>query len=60
MPVYNPSTGEVEAETPCCTADEVNEAVLAARAAFPAWSAKPVGERAQVHVSIQDHPGCTP
>jgi malonate-semialdehyde dehydrogenase (acetylating)/methylmalonate-semialdehyde dehydrogenase len=48
MPLYNPSTGEVIAETPCCTAEEVNEAVLAAHAAFPQWSAKPVGERAQV------------
>ena len=22
MPVYNPSTGDVIAETPCCTAEE--------------------------------------
>jgi len=48
MPVYNPSTGEVMAETPCCTAEEIDEAVLAAHSAFAAWSAKPVGERAQV------------
>jgi malonate-semialdehyde dehydrogenase (acetylating)/methylmalonate-semialdehyde dehydrogenase len=46
--VYNPSTGEIQAETPCCTAEEVNEAVLAARAAFPGWSRRPVGARAQV------------
>lgn len=48
MPLYNPSTGEVVAETPCCTKEEINEAVLAAHAAFPGWSAKPVGERAQL------------
>lgn len=25
MDVYNPSTGEVIAQTPCCTKEEVNE-----------------------------------
>ncbi len=48
MPVSNPSTGEVIAETPCCTADEVNEAVRAAEEAFPGWSGKPLGARLQV------------
>ena len=48
MPVYNPSIGEVMAEAPCCTPQEVEEAVLAAKAAFPGWSAAPVGSRAQV------------
>lgn len=48
MPVMNPSTGEQIAETPCCTAEEVNEAVAAAKAAFPSWSATPVGKRIQI------------
>ncbi len=48
MPLYNPSTGEVMAETPCCTTEEVDEAVLAASSAFPQWSGRPVGERAQL------------
>jgi len=48
MPVYNPSYGQVMAETPCCTAGEVEEAVLAARDAFPKWSATPVGARSQI------------
>jgi len=48
MPIYNPSKGEIIAETPCCTVDEVNEAVAAARAAFPEWSEKPVTVRTQV------------
>jgi len=48
MPVYNPSIGKVMAETPCCTAREVEEAVEAAKTAFPAWSSKPVGARVQV------------
>ncbi len=48
MPVTNSSTGELMAEAPCCTVDEVNEAVEAAKAAFPAWSSTPVGQRAQL------------
>ena len=28
MPVYNPSTGDVIAETPCCTAEEVEQDAL--------------------------------
>ena len=48
MPVYNPSTGDVIAETPCCTADEVEAAIAAAKAAFPAWSNTPVMKRVQV------------
>lgn len=48
MPVYNPSVGKVMAETPCCTPQEVEDAVRAANAAFVNWSAKPVGARVQV------------
>ena len=47
-PVYNPSRGEVIAETPMCGADVVNEAVEAAAAAFPAWADTPPTERARV------------
>ena len=48
MDIYNPSTGEVIAQTPCCTEDEVNFAVKAAADAFPGWSDTPVMKRAQV------------
>ena len=48
MPVYNASTGEVQAETPCCTAEEVEYAIASAKAAFPAWSNTPVMKRTQV------------
>ncbi len=48
MPVMNPSTGQQIAEAPCCTAEEVREAVAAAKAAFPAWAARPIPERIQV------------
>src|SRR5213593_3687503 len=47
-PVHNPSTGEVIAETPLCTASHVNEAVEAAAAAFPAWWETPPTERARI------------
>ena len=44
----NPSTGEVTARVPCCTIEEVHQAVAAAKAAFPAWSATPAIKRGQV------------
>lgn len=46
--VWNPSTGEIIAKVPICKADEVDLAVQAAQAAFPAWSDTPIVERARV------------
>lgn len=46
--VFNPSLGEIIAETPLCGAAQVNEAVEAAAAAFPAWWETPAVERARV------------
>jgi malonate-semialdehyde dehydrogenase (acetylating) / methylmalonate-semialdehyde dehydrogenase len=48
MECFNPSTGEVIALAPQCTADEVNQAVAAAAAAFPAWADTPPNKRVQV------------
>jgi len=48
MPVRDPSTGKVIAETPCCTQDEVDEAVAAAAAAYPGWSDTPIPARIQL------------
>ncbi len=45
--VRNPATGETIALVPLTQADEVDGAVRAAAAAFPAWRATPVGERIQ-------------
>jgi malonate-semialdehyde dehydrogenase (acetylating) / methylmalonate-semialdehyde dehydrogenase len=45
--VENPSTGEVLAQVPLSTKEEVNRAIDAAAAAFPAWSATPVARRVQ-------------
>lgn len=47
-PVFNPSTGDVIAETPMCTSEHVNAAVEAAAAAFPAWMETPAVERARI------------
>src|SRR5919197_5181393 len=47
-PVHNPSTGEVIALTPMCTAAHVNDAVQAAAAAFTTWWETPPVERARV------------
>ncbi|MGC4866324.1 aldehyde dehydrogenase family protein [Micromonospora sp. DT53] len=48
LPVVNPATGEVVAETAAGTAADVDHAVTAARAAFPAWSATTPQHRADV------------
>ncbi|MEU8257195.1 aldehyde dehydrogenase family protein [Micromonospora inaquosa] len=48
LPVVNPATGQVVAETPAGTAADVDRAVAAARAAFPAWSATTPQHRADV------------
>lgn len=41
--VEDPSTGEKLGEVPLSTPAEVDRAVGAAKAAFPGWSATPVG-----------------
>jgi malonate-semialdehyde dehydrogenase (acetylating)/methylmalonate-semialdehyde dehydrogenase len=48
MDCYDPSTGQVIAQAPQCTAAEVEEAVAAAAAAFPAWANTPPSRRVQV------------
>lgn len=45
---YNPSTGDIIAKVPCCTSDEVEEAIANAKAAYPGWSSTPVIKRVQV------------
>jgi len=45
--VFNPATGGVIAQVPMSTKDDVAAAVAAAKAAYPAWRATPVVERAR-------------
>lgn len=46
--VYNPSTGQVQARVPLANRAELDKAVAAAQAAFPAWAAQPPLRRARV------------
>src|SRR5208283_890051 len=48
MDCYDPSIGEVVARTPQCTPSEVESAIAAAKAAFPAWADTPPNKRVQV------------
>ncbi len=54
MPIYDPSTGGVIAETPCCTIEEVERAITAAKEAFPAWAATPAHKRAQFFFNLRN------
>ncbi|MFI8774577.1 aldehyde dehydrogenase family protein [Gordonia sp. NPDC062954] len=47
LPVTNPATDEIIAEVGAGSADDVDRAVAAARAAFDSWAATPVSERAR-------------
>ena len=52
--VVEPATAEVMAEVPRAGADEVDAAVAAAKAAFPAWRAVTPGDRAAVMHRLAD------
>ena len=52
--VTNSSTGEVMAEVPCCTVDEVEEAIASAQAAFPEWSLVSLSKRTQLLFKWRD------
>lgn len=51
---YNPSTGEVIAQVPCCTKEEVHQAVAAAKKAYAGWSKTPILKRVQVLYKMRD------
>lgn len=57
--IYDPSTGEAIAKVPKCTREEVEKAIAAAKAAFPAWKNTPVRKRAAImlklHHLIEQH-----
>jgi len=48
QPVFNPATGDSSRQVALASVDEVNAAVAAARAAFPAWADTPPLRRARV------------
>lgn len=56
---HNPATEDAIATFPDATRDQLEEAVAAARRAFPAWSSRPIAERqslvARIGDAIQTH-----
>lgn len=52
-PVYNPAMGEVIAEVPLSTKEDVDRAVQAANEAFKGWSKTPVPQRARILFKYQ-------
>jgi acyl-CoA reductase-like NAD-dependent aldehyde dehydrogenase len=54
MKVINPATEEVLAECPRASEAQLNQAVAAAKAAFPAWAATPIEKRKTALVAIAD------
>ncbi len=53
-PVTSPSTGEILAELHYCNERDVERAVLAAEAAFPAWKALGQQVRASLVLQLAD------
>src|SRR5512142_1327065 len=54
MDVINPATEEPVAQCPRASKAQLDRAVAAAKAAFPAWSATPIETRRQALVAIAD------
>ena len=54
MDVTDSSTGEVIAQVPCCTKEEVEEAIASAHAAFPEWSQTSISKRTQMMFKWRD------
>lgn len=54
LDVFNPATGEVISKTPLARTEEVDAAVDAAKAAFPAWRKVPPPERARYLFRYRD------
>jgi 1-pyrroline dehydrogenase len=52
MEVLNPATGEVIAEVPAATAEDVDRAVQAAKKALPEWLETTPGERAEALLKL--------
>lgn len=52
--IFDPSTGKQIAKVPCCTQEEVEQAIAAAKAAFPAWKETPVRKRAAIMMKLRN------
>ena len=54
MPVLNPASEEVLAQCPRASKAQLDQAVAAAKAAFPGWSATPIGERKKALLAMAE------
>lgn len=54
LPVLDPATEQVLAQSPRASAEQLDQAVAAAADAFPGWAATPVGERRAALRAIAD------
>ena len=54
MDVINPATEAVLAKAPRASKAQLDKAVAAAKAAFPAWSATPIDERKKALLAMAD------
>ena len=53
-PVYNPATGATARQVDFASTEEVNAAVAAAHAAFPAWRATSISKRTEIMFRIRN------
>jgi malonate-semialdehyde dehydrogenase (acetylating) / methylmalonate-semialdehyde dehydrogenase len=53
-PVYNPATGTVAREVDFASVEEIDQAVAAAKAAFPAWRATSLSKRTEILFRIRN------
>ena len=54
MDIFDPSTGKVIAQAPCCTKNEVLQAIQSANAAYPGWKNTPAHKRAQLFFNLRN------
>src|SRR3569833_2353803 len=54
MPVRNPATEEVVAQCPRASRDQLDKAVAAAKAAYPAWAATPIEQRRALVIKMAE------
>ena len=52
--LHDPSTGKITGYAPCCTEEEVRDAIKAAKDAFPGWSSTPAIKRSQILYKVRD------
>ncbi len=52
--IWNPATGDQQAAVPFASPEEVDQAVAAAKEAFPAWRATPLSRRSEIMFRMRE------